>query len=86
MMPPQGARCTLAKAYSPKCLEEGFCELRLYRVLGSSRPLASASLSLRQTCTWNKGEAYAFLSEDPKYEPLHLRLQAATGGGCMPSV
>jgi hypothetical protein len=33
-----------------------------------------------------KGEAYAFLSEDPKYEPLHLRLEAATGGGCMPSV
>jgi hypothetical protein len=33
-----------------------------------------------------KGETYAFLSEDPKYEPLHLRLEAATGGGCMPSV
>jgi hypothetical protein len=33
-----------------------------------------------------KGEAYAFLSEDPKYEPLHLRLETATGGGCMPSV
>jgi hypothetical protein len=33
-----------------------------------------------------KGEAYAFLSEDPKYEPLHLKLEAATGGGCMPSV
>ena len=33
-----------------------------------------------------KGEAYAFLSEDPKYEPLHLRLEAATGGGCTPSV
>ncbi len=33
-----------------------------------------------------KGETYAFLSEDHKYEPLHLRLEAATGGGCMPSV
>ena len=28
-----------------------------------------------------KGEVYAFLSEDSKYEPLHLRLEAATGGG-----
>ena len=26
------------------------------------------------------------VSEDPKYEALHLRLGAATGGGCMPSV
>ena len=34
----------------------------------------------------SKGEAYAFLSEDAKYEPLHLRLEAATGDGCMPSV
>ena len=33
-----------------------------------------------------KGEAYAFLSEDPKYEPLHLKLEAATGGEYMPSV
>jgi hypothetical protein len=33
-----------------------------------------------------KGEAYALLSEDPKYEPLHFRMEAATGGGCVPSV
>jgi hypothetical protein len=33
-----------------------------------------------------EGEAYAFLSEAPKYEPLHLRPEAATGGGCMPYV
>ena len=33
-----------------------------------------------------EGEAYAFLSEDPKYEPLHLRLGTETGGGCIPSV
>ena len=28
-----------------------------------------------------KDETCAFLSEDPKYEPLHRRLEAATGGG-----
>jgi len=29
--------------YSPKCVEGVFCELRLYRILGSSSPLGMRS-------------------------------------------
>src|SRR5215208_5069592 len=42
---PPGAYLT--KAYAPKCLEEEFCELRLYGVLGSS--LAGCWIKPRNT-------------------------------------
>ncbi len=32
------------KPYSPECVEEEFCELRLYRILGSSLPQATSKI------------------------------------------
>src|SRR5918992_3444191 len=42
-----GSSAHLAEVYSPKCLEEEFCKLRLYGVLGSSASYATNSGGIR---------------------------------------
>src|SRR5215212_717522 len=53
---PPGAYLT--KAYAPKCLEEEFCELRLYGVLGSLHHLATPKHHRRSLIWRIRGRAH----------------------------
>jgi hypothetical protein len=51
----------LRALYSPKCVEEEFCELRVYGVLGSSLPVRHQCLkirNLRDTLLYLRGVRY----------------------------